>query len=83
MEWPEWWEWELEFTDHIEERMGDRRFNEVELRKMLDDAKGYRPDHVEGRYVIETVLGGREWEVVVEPDEVEQKLVLVTAYPVD
>ncbi len=31
-----WWEWELGFTPHIEARMEERDFSEVELRTMLD-----------------------------------------------
>jgi hypothetical protein len=30
--WPEWWEWELELTAHLEKRMLDRDFNEIDLR---------------------------------------------------
>jgi len=32
----------------------DRRFNEVELREMLERAEGCRPDIVEGRCAIDT-----------------------------
>lgn len=52
--WPGWWEWELELTTHLEERMADRDFNEIDLRTMLENTHGYRPDVVEGRWVIET-----------------------------
>lgn len=80
---PEWWEWELELTPHVEKRMADRSFAEVDLREMLERATGLRPDFVEGRFVVETRFGGRPWEVVVEPDEVEHLIVVVTAYGVD
>jgi hypothetical protein len=80
---PDWWEWELEFTPHLEKRMGDRGFTEVDLRSMLEHARGHRPDVVEGRFVVETQHNRRPWEVVVEPDEVEHLLVVVTAYGVD
>ena len=33
--WPTWWDWELEMTPHVERRMEDRNFSEVELRDML------------------------------------------------
>lgn len=62
--------------------MLDRRFNEVELRRMLEHASGYRPDVVEDRWVIETRHGRKDWEVVVEPDNEQKVLVVVTAYPV-
>lgn len=80
--WPDWWEWELELTPHLEERMTDRDFNEIDLRAMLEKAHGYRPDVVEGRWVIETRHRRRRWEVIVEPDSAAQLLVVMTAYPV-
>jgi len=61
--------------------MVDRRFTEVELREMLEAAEGYRTDIVEGRFVIETRYRRKHWEVVVEPDAVVRRLVVVTAYP--
>ncbi len=36
--WPLWWEWELAIWTHVEERMEDRGFTEVELRRVLDYA---------------------------------------------
>jgi len=81
MEWPEWWEWELEITPHLEKRMGDRDFTEIDLREMLEQARRYRPDVVEGRWVIETSHRRKGWEVIVEPDVQERLLVVITAYP--
>jgi hypothetical protein len=63
--------------------MLDRRFNEVDLRRMLEHASGYRADVVEGRWVIETRHGRKDWEVIVEPDGEQTLLVVVTAYPVE
>ena len=63
-------------------RMGDRRFTEIDLRRMLQQATGYREDVVEGRWVIETRHRGKAWEVIVEPDPERRLLVVVTAYPV-
>jgi hypothetical protein len=80
---PEWWEWELELTPHLEKRMEDRGFSELELRGMLELASGVRPDILDGRFVIETRFRRRKWEVIVEPDEVEHLLVVVTAYGVE
>ena len=31
---PDWWDWEVELTAHIEKRMEDRDFTEVDLRAM-------------------------------------------------
>jgi hypothetical protein len=80
---PEWWDWELDLTPHVEKRMEDRDFTEIDLREMLERARGHRPDFVEDRFVIETRFRGRPWEVVVEPDEVEHLLVVVTAYGIE
>ena len=38
-DWPDWWEWELEFTSHLEKRMEDRDFTELDLRAMLERAE--------------------------------------------
>ncbi len=50
---------------------------------MLEQARAFRPDVVEGRFLIELRFHGRAWEVVVEPDEVEHLLVVVTAYGIE
>jgi hypothetical protein len=50
---------------------------------MLEHASGHRPDIVEGRFIIEARHAGRPWEVIVEPDEVPQLLVVITAYPLE
>jgi len=62
--------------------MDDRRFTEIDLRRMLQRASGHREDVVEGRWVIETRYRGKPWEVIVEPDQERRLLVVVTAYPV-
>jgi hypothetical protein len=62
--------------------MDDRRFTELDLRRMLERASGYHEDVVAGRWVIEAKHRGKPWEVVVEPDYDQQELVVVTAYPV-
>lgn len=77
---PEWWDWELELSPHLLKRMDDRRFTELDLRRMLERASGYREEVVEGRLVIETTHRRKPWEVIVEPDAERQLLVIVTAY---
>jgi len=62
--------------------MVDRRFTEVDLRAMFEHAKSYRPDVVEGRWVIETRHRRRVWEVIVEPEPEARLLLVITAYPV-
>lgn len=73
---------ELELTPHLEKRMEDRGFTEVDLRQMLEQARGYRRDVAEGRFIIETEHSRAPWEVIVEPDEIDHLLVVVTAYRV-
>ena len=63
--------------------MEDRAFNEVDVRRMLEHASGHHPDIIEGRFVIEARHAAQAWEVIVEPDEMRQFLVVITAYPVD
>ena len=78
-EWSEWWSWELELMPHLLKRMGDRGFTEVDLRSMLERASEFSPDIVEGRFVITTKHAKRPWEVIVEPDGVDQLLLVITA----
>lgn len=63
-------------------RMVDRRFTEIDLRRMLGRAGGYTRDIVEGRWIVGTRHRGRNWEVIVEPDFDAEVLVVITAYPV-
>ena len=80
--WPPWWSWELDLTPHLYRRMVDREFSEIDLRRMLEKAMGYRDDVVAGRFVIVTRHARHRWEVIVEPDPPVSLLVVVTAYPV-
>ena len=63
--------------------MADRRFTELDLRRMFDRATGFRRDIVEGRWVIRTRHRRRPWEIIVEPDATENFLVVITAYPLE
>ena len=47
--WPTWWDWELELSPHLLKRMVDRDFSEIEVRRMLSGASGFRPDVVPDR----------------------------------
>ena len=81
--WPQWWQWEVDCSNpHLAKRMIDRSFSETELREMLEAATAYRPDPSPGRWIIETRHTNAAWEVIVEPDAQEQKLIVVTAFPV-
>jgi Domain of unknown function (DUF4258) len=82
-DWPGWAEWELDCSNpHLAKRMLDRSFNETDLREMFEQATGYRPDAAPDRYVIETTRDGKQWEIIVEPDETAEILIVVTAYAV-
>ena len=50
---------------------------------MLQYAKDYHKDVMEGRWVIESTFRKGPWEVIVEPDVEAELLVVVTAYPCD
>ncbi|MCI0495076.1 DUF4258 domain-containing protein [candidate division KSB1 bacterium] len=80
--WPEWWNWELEFTPHLDKRLSDRDLTEIDLRIMFDNASGYARDNVEGRWIVKTRHKGKRWEIIVEPDFEEKLLVVITVYPV-
>lgn len=80
--WPDWWFWELEFSVHLLKRMVDRGFNEIDLRHMLEEADGFRPDIEDGRWIIETTHASSRGEVIVEPLASELRLLANTAYPV-
>lgn len=81
MNWPDWWQWELGFTAHVEIRMEERNFTEVDLRQMLDNATQFVPARRPGRWLIHTRHAGQSWNVVVEPDADDRILMIVTAYP--
>jgi len=81
--WPLWWEWDLELSSHLFKRMVDRGFNEVDVRRMISGAIGLRPDVVPGRWTATTRHRRAAWEVIVEPDDDAQLVVVITAYPVD
>ena len=79
-QWPPWWNWELKVIDHVYKRMGRREFTEIELRRTMKHALGYRRDHIEGRWVIETRYRRQRWAVIVEPIPEKEQLEVVTAY---
>lgn len=80
--WPEWWDWELEFSPHLLKRMIDRSFSETDLRTMMEHATELRKDAEPGRWVVETQHRSGVWQVIVEPDTIDELLVVITAFPV-
>jgi len=81
--WPEWWEWELEIDEHVESRMEDRDFDELDLREMLESATGFSRNWRPGRWHIHTRWRRGKWTIVVEPDPEAQRLAVVTAFPLE
>ncbi|MBC8554485.1 MAG: DUF4258 domain-containing protein [Candidatus Brocadiales bacterium] len=79
---PKWWDWELEITPHVEKRMIQRSFTEIELREMFDRATSLQPGKEIGRYVAVSTLGTDNWEIILEPDFEEKLIVVITAYPI-
>ena len=62
--------------------MEQRGVTEVELRAMLEEASGYRPNVVDGRFMIDLRHNQRPWIAIVEPDSKAKLLVVVTVYEV-
>ena len=77
---PGWWDWELDFSSELPDRMRERWFNEADLRQMLHDATEWSPDLEEGRFVVRSRWEGRNWEIIVEPDPEDRRLVIITAF---
>lgn len=77
---PPWWDWELEFTEHIELRMKERSFSQEDVRSMLQCSLVLRPSVAVDRFVVECRLRRERWELVLEPDYDRSRLVVVTAY---
>ncbi len=80
MDWPEWWEWDLDFSSHADKRMSDRVLSEPELRAMLGDATRI-VEQRHGTYIVEAFNDGRRWEIIVAPDNEKRVIVVVSAYP--
>jgi len=64
-------------------RMLDRQFTELDLRQMLDRVMAIRADVVPSRWILATRYRRRHWEIIVEPDQAAELLVVITAYPVN
>lgn len=63
--------------------MLDRRFNETDLRSMLERAEIFSAGEEPGRFIVQTRHEGNKWEVVVEPLTDEELLLIVTAYSME
>ncbi len=79
---PHWWDWELVFSTHVEERMQERGTHQLALRWMLQHCAKVRRGSVAGRFVAEARYRGGNWEIVLEPDHERACIVVVTMYNV-
>ena len=70
----------LSFSSLSAKRQFVNNAGKIDLRSMLSKAGKYRPDYIEGRWVIETLYQRKSWEIIVEPDYEFKLLVAVTAY---
>ena len=50
--WPNWWEWELEFSPHLLKRMLDRGLSDVDVRLMIEGTIGLRQAERAERWVV-------------------------------
>lgn len=65
------------------EENGHRGFSETDLRTMLEQASRLRQDRDPERWIVETTLNHRGWQVIVEPDTIDRLIVVITAFPVE
>ena len=77
---PFWWEWDLELSEHVLDRMKDRGFTALDLRGMLGRATSISHDIVPGRWVARTRLRRKPWELIIAPVHDERILLVITAY---
>ena len=70
----------MEFSSELPDRMLDRHFSETDLRQMLHDAGDWQADKEIGRYAVHARWDKGLWEIIVEPDREDQRLVIITAY---
>lgn len=81
MEWPDWWDWEIEISSHCGKRMQERLFNETDLRAILADATEI-VEQTHETFLIMSSYENRIWEVIVIPDVEKKMIVVVSAYSV-
>jgi hypothetical protein len=82
MELPEWWDWDLAYTEHVESRMEERGVSDVDLRMMLQGSSSIQPGRP-GRWQVEARHAGRRWTIVLEPDLEDRLVFVVTVYQRD
>ena len=72
MTFPEWWDWELELTPHVEKRMEDRSFSEVDLRLAADFNGSSQSLSVPSKASLSIpTTGNLTWEAWIRPAVIE------------
>lgn len=77
---PHWWDWELELSEHADDRMEERGTDQLALRWMLHHCSRWRRSRTAGRFIVEATYRGTAWEIVLDPDYDRQCIVVVTMY---
>lgn len=80
---PHWWGWPLEFPEHVRKRMRQRNLSETDIRHMLFSVRSVRPLDDASRWAVDSELDRQPWRIILEPDQRERLVVVVTAYPLD
>lgn len=83
MQQPYWWTWPQEWTDHVQLQLADRANRGETLHELFANPVRLFPGRLPGRWCVESALHGRRWHVIVDVDDDERVLVVVTAYPLD
>jgi hypothetical protein len=60
--------------------MVERDLAELDLRAMMERALALNWADQPGRWLVESRLDSQPWIIVVEPDQYERKLVVITPY---
>ena len=77
---PEWLQWELEISEHAQERMVDRDLTEVDVRHMLQTAVTVRSSSWP-KWEVRAWHRGVRWKLIVQPETQRYVVILVTVYP--
>jgi hypothetical protein len=79
---PDWWDFELELSPHLEDRIILSRFLGGRSPAVIEVAQDLGVGKTPGRWIVRTSHLGEAWDVVVEPDELDRVIVVITAYKV-
>jgi hypothetical protein len=82
-DWPPWWYWRLELSDHVIKRMAERRLIETDVREMLEDARGLHRLTLPGRWGVYARFRRRLWMVILEPEFDLRVTTVVTVFELE